>query len=195
MTKWIAPIAAVAIAFAPAAFAQTTPGDAKPDMNKGDWKYTPQTFTQAALMAGEKEVALSELAATKAQDAKVKEFAQMLASAHKQVNEQLRLVAKDAMGASRTDPPAAASPPAASPGAAPSRPPEHTQLMGMSGTAFDKAYVDMLVASHEQSFELYEYATETLPVGAAKKLAEDTLPKIEEHLEQAKSLKAQMMNK
>lgn len=196
MTRWIAPIAAAALALTPAAFAET----AKPGTTAVAPKLEPDSFAQQALQSGENEVALAKLAIATSQSAKVKEFAQMVAADHERVNEQLRIVLKQGAGPdrkaaapgtgpNRTDDPA--SPPSTSPGAAPSSP-EHKQLSGLSGAEFDKAFMRSMVVGHAKSVELYEQAAQSLPAGAAKKLAEDTLPKIKQHFEQARSLEGEV---
>lgn len=198
MTKsWITPLAALAAALAvvlaPLAHAQTKT-ETKSDL-------TAATFAQKALESGEKEAALSKLAGEKASSADIKQFAQMLAQGHTQVNEQLRLIAQGdkAMPPKTGTTPSSpgqrsdsASPPVGvSPGAAPAQSPEYQKLNGLSGPAFDKAYLDTMIEGHEKSVALYEQASTSLD-GAAKKLATETLPKIKDHLQQAKNLRASL---
>ena len=191
--SWIAPLAlaaALAITLAPLAHAQLKT-DAKSDL-------TAATFAQKALESGEKEAALSKLAGEKGVGADIKQYAQMLAQGHTQLNEQLRLIAEGdkAMPPKtgtapwhRSD---SASPPAGvSPGAAPAQSPEYQKLNGLAGPAFDKAYLDAMIEGHQKSVELYDQASRSLD-GAAKKLASEMLPKIKDHLQQAKNLRAQI---
>lgn len=202
---WLSSVAALALVAAPPAFAQaqddtTKPGAIKPGAMA---EITAQTFIAKALESGQQEEALGRLAERKAQSAEVRQLADKLVSDHKAVNEQLRLLARDngTRAAPRTPSGAAkpdarpASPPAASPGAAPSTSPEYKRLEGLSGSAFDKAWLDVIVQGHETSVELYERASDSLPAGAAKKLATDSLPKIKDHLQQAKSLQQEITEK
>lgn len=191
MTRWIVPFAAAAIALTPAAFAET----GKPDANQADTKLTAASFVQQALQSGEKEAGLAQLAADKSQNTEIKQFAQMIVADHKRVNEQLRLVAHRDVGGDQRPAAPSDSPPAVTPGARPSESPEQKRLGQLSGAEFDKAFLDMMVQGHEKSVDLYERAGQSLPAGAAKKLAEDTLPKIKQHLEQAKSLQGQVNEK
>jgi putative membrane protein len=183
--SWIAPLAALMVAVAPLAQAETQKGTG---------------FVQQALQSGEEEVALGKLAAEKSQNGEVKQFAQMLVSDHTAVNEQLRLLAqrngatpapRDDSKRSGTD----SSPPSATaPGAAPSSP-EVQQLSQLSGTDFDKKFLEIVVERHEKSVELYSAEAEKGANPAAKKLATEALPKIKEHLAQAKSLQQQVKDK
>lgn len=192
MIRWIAPFAAAALALAPAAFAQSSKQDNAPSASR----MTPDAFSRQALQSGEKEVSLAELATTKAQAATVKEFARMVVEDHRRVNEQLRLVLRQGAGADRNAAPPAGTeaPPRVAPGAAPSASAEHKKLEGLTGAAFDAAFMAILVEGYAKSVELYETAAQSLPAGAAKKLAEDTLPKIKQHYDQAKSLSGQLGN-
>ena len=56
------------------------------------------------------------------------------------------------------------------------------------GDNFDKAYANNQVAAHEQTIEMYREYIEDGENAELKKFAEQTLPKLEEHLQQAKQL-------
>jgi len=179
--SWIAPLAALILATAPAVQAET----------KGDDKSADASFIQQALKSGQEEVAIAKVAAEKAQSSEVKQLAQMLASDHSAVNEQLALLAQrnGATPAPRgtdkqsTEP----SPPSTAPGAAPSSP-KLDELGKLTGAEFDKRFLAIIVEGHEKSVELWSKEAETGANPAAKKLATETLPKIRSHLQQAKSL-------
>lgn len=184
---WMAPVAALVVAFAPLAQAQEKSADTG--------------FVQQALKSGEEEVAIAQLAAAKAQNSDLKQLAQMLVSDHTAVNEQLRLLAqrngaapapRDGTKRSGTDD--KAEPPAATPGAAPSSP-KAQELAKLTGSEFDKKFLALVVEGHEKSVELYSTEAEKGTSPATKKLATETLPKIKEHLQQAKSLQHHVMEK
>jgi putative membrane protein len=188
-TSWIAPLAALVVAFAPLAQAQTKNG-----------KTADTGFVQQALKSGQEEVALAKMAAEKSQNGELKQLAQMLVSDHTQVNEQLQLLAqrngaapapRDGSKRSGTD---TTAPPATSPGAAPSSA-KAAELAKLSGSEFDKKFLAMIIEGHEKSVELYSTEAEKGANPAAKKLATETLPKIKQHLQQAKSLQQQTMDK
>jgi putative membrane protein len=150
-----------------------------------------------ALRSGESEVAMAKLAAEKATASELKQLAEMLVQDHSRVNEQLRLIAQKSGGPRSGTTPSSpgqrseSGPPAGvAPGAGPASP-EVEKLSKLSGPEFDQSFLAAIVAGHEKSVELYEKASTSLKDGAAKKLATNTLPKIKEHLQQAKSLQAQ----
>ena len=58
------------------------------------------------------------------------------------------------------------------------------------GDNFDKAYANNQVAAHEQTIEMYREYLEDGENAELKKFAEQTLPKLEEHLQQAKQLQS-----
>src|SRR5262245_39360690 len=182
-TLWIAPIAALVVAFAPLAQAETKSG-----------KTADTSFVQQALKSGQEDVALAKIAAEKAQSGDVKQLAQMLVSDHTQVNEQLQLLAQRDDGAapaprdgSKRSGTESATPPSTAPGAAPSSA-KADELAKLSGAEFDKKFLAMIIEGHVKSVELYSTESEKGANPAAKKLATETLPKIKQHLQQAKSL-------
>ena len=192
MTRWIVLFAAAAMALVmtPAAYTET----GKSDSETSDSKITPEKFVTEALQAGDREAALAELAAGKSSAPEIKQFAQMIAADHKLVNEQLRLVThRDVRGNPQPTP--GSEPPALNPGAGPSQFPEQKDISALSGAAFDKAFLDRMERSYERSAVLNENAAQYLPKGAAQKLAEDTLPRVKQYRDQAKSLRGAMEDK
>lgn len=203
-TFWIAPIAALAAVASPLAYAQTqkptTPSE-QPAQGQTQRTNPDTAFIQQALMSGREEVELSKLAAVKSQSAEIKQFAEMLVSDHTAVNEQLILLGQRNGAApaprgetQRSDTDTPKSPPAASPGGAPSSP-KAEQLSKLSGAEFDRQFMVLTVERHEKSVELYTREAERGADPAAKKLASETLPKIKAHLRQAKSLQQQATDK
>lgn len=204
-TFWIAPVAALAAAAAPLASAETqkptTPAERQTEGPAQQRTKADTAFIQQALKSGGEEAEIAKLAVEKSQSAEIKQFAQMLVSDHTAVNEQLALLAQRNGAASaprdgtkRGDTDSMRLPPTASPGAAPSSP-KAQQLSKLSGAQFDQQFMMMIVDGHEKSVELYTREAEGGTDPAAKKLASETLPKIKEHLQQAKSLQQQLTNK
>jgi putative membrane protein len=201
-TLWIAPIAALVAAAAPLTYAQSQkpPTPAERQAPGQERTKADTAFIQQALMSGREEVELAKLAAEKSQNAQIKQFAQMLVSDHTAVNEQLTLLgrrdgaATPRDGARRGDADRPASPPAASPGAAPTSA-KAQELAKLDGAEFDRRFMAMIVEGHEKSVDLYTRESESGSDPAAKKLAGETLPKIKEHLQQAKSLQQDAMDK
>lgn len=58
------------------------------------------------------------------------------------------------------------------------------------GENFDKAYANNQVVAHEQTIELYRDYVESGENADLKQFAQQTLPKLEEHLTHAKELQA-----
>lgn len=58
------------------------------------------------------------------------------------------------------------------------------------GDNFDKAYANNQVVAHEQTIEMFREYVEDGENAELKKFAEQTLPKLEEHLQQAKQLQS-----
>ncbi len=204
-TYWIVPIAVLAAAAPPLAYAQTqqptTPSERQGQGPAQQRTNADSAFIQQALKSGREEVEISRLAAEKSQSAEIKQFAQMLVSDHTAVNEQLVLLGQrngaapaPRDGTQRGDTDTTKSPPSASPGAAPSSS-KAQQLSKLSAAEFDRQYMTMIVEGHEKSVELYTRESEGGADPAAKKLATETLPKIKAHLEQAKSLRQQVIDK
>lgn len=215
MTKpWITSLAVLALALgpaaAPAAFAESgTKQGESADTTAG--KLTPAGFAKKALMDGEKEVALAQIAERKSSNAQIKQFATMIVQDHMRANEQLRLLVKGdgsmpragdttgpdrrpsapGTGPNRTEGEDKTPPSGVAPGAAPSQSAEARELNGLTGAAFDNRFLAMMVADHEKAVDLFERAAAQLETGAAKTFAENTVPALKKHLEEAKSLKAQ----
>jgi putative membrane protein len=145
--------------FAVAAFA----ADTNPDM----------TFVKGASQGGAAEVKLGELAASKGQSPKVKEFGQKMIDDHTKANNDLmsiaqkknltvssKLTAKDQALVNR--------------------------LSGLSGDAFDKAYIGAMVKEHETDIAEFEREANSGKDDDFKSFASKTLPTLKEHLQMAK---------
>jgi putative membrane protein len=134
-----------------------------------------QVFFKQAAEAGVAEVDVGKLAQDKASAAGVKNFAMMMVSDHTQANARLKSIAtkKNVM--------------------LPSMPnPEHQtmkkKLEGLSGSAFDKAYMDGQVADHTKVARLLQSEISSGTDAEATAWASETLPTVKAHLELAKKL-------
>jgi putative membrane protein len=65
---------------------------------------------------------------------------------------------------------------------------EHDRLAAMSGAAFDKAYVDAMVADHEKDVAEFKHQATMNQDPDVKVWAHKTLPTLEAHLNKVKSL-------
>jgi putative membrane protein len=62
------------------------------------------------------------------------------------------------------------------------------KLSALSGKDFDRQYADMMVKDHEEAVKMFERCEKDTKDDAVKKLCEDALPKLRDHLKEAKSL-------
>jgi putative membrane protein len=132
-------------------------------------------FYQQALDGGRKEVAVATLASTSATDAGVKSLADMLVRDHTALNQQLMTAAGQADAAAPA-PDATAT----------------ADLQGKTGADFDRAFVDMMVASHRKGIALFENAAMNASTDQAKSLAQEALPKLRAHLQAGLDLQARL---
>lgn len=71
---------------------------------------------------------------------------------------------------------------------------KHQQMLNsianLTGAAFDKAFMNMMVTSHEQTVALFERASNNVNDGDLRAFAKEKLPTLKAHLEEAKELNA-----
>lgn len=134
----------------------------------------PATFVKKAALDGMTEVQLGKIAASKAQDDEVKQFAQRMVTDHGKANEELESIArqKGMKVPTRLDT-------------------EHQSMVqslnAKSGAAFDRAYSEHMDAAHARAVALFQGAvTGSDPDLAA--FAKKTLPTLEQHKKMATHL-------
>jgi putative membrane protein len=169
---------AVVMATAPA-FAQTTAGTAKPTAPVQ--KQTPAAampadhhFVNDVAMDGMGEVELAKLAQEKAASADVKQFAQRMADEHGKAGDELKSLASSKQ---ITWP--------ASSGA--KHKATYDRLAKLSGSAFDRAYMQTMVTGHQQAVAAFKTESTTGKDADIKAWATKTLPTIQDHLKAAQS--------
>jgi putative membrane protein len=162
--------------------AQAPPAGGQPAMpDPGVPKLSPgdRNFAHDAAIGGMAEVELGKLAAAKAQDEGVKSFARQMIEDHGKSNQQLAAIVNDAEGTLPTE-----------------LDQEHKDvqksLSGLSGAAFDRAYMDAQVKDHQTAVQLF-----TQEVGGGynaelKKFAAATLPTLHRHIEMARALQMRL---
>lgn len=125
-------------------------------------------FVSNAGMAGLAEVQMGNLALEKAGNADVKAFAQRMVTDHTKANEELQQLTSTK----------GLTLPAELGG-------EHKagldHLNSLSGSAFDKAYMEHMVADHGKAVTLFETAANTAGDADIKAFAAKTLPTLREH--------------
>ncbi len=136
-------------------------------------------FMTKAALGGMAEVELGKLAATKAQSAEVKQFAQKMVTDHTKANDELKALAgeKNFSMPVRLDT-------------------KHQavldKLSGLSGAEFDKAYVEAMVADHAETVATFKSEADGGKDADAKAWAGKMLPNLQMHLEMIKGIQAKM---
>lgn len=137
-----------------------------------------QSFITQAAVAGIMEVEAGKLAQEKANKAAIKAFGGKMVQDHTKANEELKGLASSK----------GVTVPATLPAAEQS----HLDAMKqLSGAAFDKHYMEMMVNDHGKVISLFEQASMS-PVAEVKSWAEKTLPVLKSHNEMANKLYAEI---
>jgi putative membrane protein len=134
-------------------------------------------FIVDQLEDGAAEIALGKLAAERATNPQVKEYAQMMVRDHQMAGDELKQAATRA-NVQVTEPADLDN--------------DHKDvqedLMKLSGRDFDKKYIDVMIDEHQEAVNEIERKVDDNNV-EIKAWAAKTLPKVRGHLEQAKQLK------
>ncbi|HAG79355.1 DUF4142 domain-containing protein [Stutzerimonas kunmingensis] len=136
-----------------------------------------ENFVDEASAKGIAEIETAKMALDKGTSDDVKQFAQMMIDDHTKANQELAQLtqAKDLEMS------------------------DEATLMDKAkamilklrdGENFDEAYANNQVVAHEQTIEMYQDYVEGGENADLKQFAQKTLPKLEEHLKQAKDLQA-----
>jgi putative membrane protein len=124
-------------------------------------------------------VKLGQLAQEKAQSPEVKKFAERMINDHTKANEQLKQVANQEHINFPTDVSS-----------------KHAQtyrtLEKLSGPEFDKAYARTMLQDHEKDVAEFKREAGSAQSGPVKQYAQETLPTLESHLQEAKQMQAQV---
>jgi putative membrane protein len=134
-----------------------------------------QTFVMKASAAGLAEVNLAMQAEKQASNEDVKKFARHMIRDHTKANQELNKLAdkKRITVAQRMDPRHQAL---------------ATRLVGMTGEAFDRAYMTQMVADHDEAVKLFEAEAKNGQDADLKEFASKTLPTLKEHRKMAHDL-------
>ena len=142
------------------------------EVDSGDTKF----FTEAA-QGGMLEVKLAQLATTQATNPQVKQFAETMMSDHQENNKMLLALATEK----------SVSLPPSFDGKA-----QKTidDLKEKSGPDFDKAYTKEMVDAHQDMADLLGDVSKNSKDPEIRNFAQQTLPKIQHHLEMAKAMES-----
>ena len=135
-----------------------------------------QEFARKVAAGGHAEVELAMLAQQKGSAEEVKSLASRLQTDHMKANDELQKVASSKNWNLPTEP-------------TPDQKNQKAKLEKMSGKAFDKAYVDLMVTNHRNNIPMFERQASKGADADLKQFASTTVPTLKEHLDMA--LKAQ----
>ncbi|MGN7989756.1 DUF4142 domain-containing protein [Pedobacter sp. 22226] len=134
------------------------------------------TFLRKAAVGGIMEVEAAKIAAKNAKSTEVKDFAAKMLADHTKANTELKALAQ--------------SKKVITPDALPADQQIHLdEMKKMTGAAFDKHYMDMMVTDHDKTVALFKQGTENRDQ-SVKEWANNTLKVIESHDEMAKKIVA-----
>jgi putative membrane protein len=137
------------------------------------------TFVSQTAQGGMAEVALGQMASTKATNPDVKAFADRMVTDHSKANDELKQLAQT-KGATLPSDVDQESKDAAG------------KLSKASGKEFDKAYIDAMVKGHEAVVKAFEKESKDAKDPDLKAWVTNTLPTIQDHLKMAKETKAKL---
>jgi putative membrane protein len=132
-------------------------------------------FVKKAAQGGMAEVELGQLATEKAASPEVKQFGQRMVDDHTKANDQLKQVASEegVTVPDKLDAKDAAT---------------KARLEKLSGKAFDRAYMHDMVLDHTKDVSEFRMEAKNASDPAVKNFAKETLPTLESHLKEAKSI-------
>ncbi|HEY0558435.1 MAG TPA: DUF4142 domain-containing protein [Thermoanaerobaculia bacterium] len=136
-------------------------------------------FMKEAAMGGKEEVELGKLAAQKASDADVKNFGQKMVDDHSKANDQLQQLATQKGVSLPADLSA-------------SQKNDVAKLDKLSGAAFDKAYVSMMVKDHKKDVAEFKKESTSAKDSDLKSWAGTTLPTLQDHLKMVQDISTKM---
>lgn len=132
-------------------------------------------FAMEAAQGGLAEVELGRLAQQKASSEDVKRFAQQMIDDHSKANDQLKAAAQQSGITLPTDTDA-----------------KHkavmTRLQGLSGEAFDRAYMQNMVQDHKKDVAEFQKEANHGSDTNIKQFAQTTLPTLEQHMKMAQEV-------
>ena len=136
-------------------------------------------FMNKAAQGGMAEVKLGELAASKAQSPEVKAFGQRMVVDHGKANTDLKALAAEKNVSLPAD-------------VSGEQKEVYDKLSKLSGAEFDKEYVKEMVEDHEKDVAEFKKESTGAEGSGVKSFASKTLPTLESHLDQIKTISGKM---
>lgn len=138
-----------------------------------------RSFAEKAAQGGMAEVQMGGLATEKAKNSEVTTFGQKMITDHSKANRELKEIA-DRKGISLPG------------GANEEQMKGLANLQKLSGAAFDKEYVKMMVEDHEKDVAEFQKQASSGTDAEIKRFAAETLPTLKMHLEMIKAIQGKM---
>lgn len=138
-----------------------------------------RSFWTDAAQSGMAEVALGNLGSQKAQNERVKQFADQMVRDHTAVNEELKSVASGKNVALPAD-------------VSPKQKSTWDKLNGLSGTDFDREFMKVMVKDHQAAVKLFEKQSRSDGDADAKAFAAKHLPALQGHLQMAQTINSEI---
>ena len=133
--------------------------------------HSDKNFFEKAAKAGTEEVAVSQAALPHLTNAEVKAFAQMMISDHSGANEELKaLAARKAV-------------------TLPAKQPDTDKWDKAKAKNYDEEYIKKMVNDHKDAVDLFTKTARQADDADVRTFASKTLPTLQHHFDQAKSLK------
>jgi putative membrane protein len=145
-----------------------------PQQNMSKAANPDHSFVMDAAMGGMAEVELGQLATEKAQSEQVKQFAQRMVTDHGKANDELKSLAQSKNISLPTDSGA-------------KHKATKDRLAKLSGSAFDRAYMQEMVADHRKDVSEFQREAKGGKDPDVKAWAAKTLPTLQEHMQMAQS--------
>jgi putative membrane protein len=130
-----------------------------------------KAFFEKAAKAGTEEVAASQAALAHLSNPQAKEFATMMVTDHTSANEELKALAVKKNVT------------------LPAKQPDTKKWTEGKDRDFDKDYIEKMVRDHEDAVELFTKASKKSDDPEVQAFAAKTLPTLQHHFDQAKSIK------
>ncbi|HEY0511567.1 MAG TPA: DUF4142 domain-containing protein [Thermoanaerobaculia bacterium] len=143
-------------------------------LSAGDTK-----FVKEAASGGMEEVELGKLAASQGSDPDVKSFGQKMVDDHSKANDQLKQIASQKGVTLPT-------------GLNNMQKHDQAKLAKLSGGAFDRAYISMMVKDHKKDVADFQKESKNAKDSDIKSFASSTLPTLQDHLKMAQDASSKL---
>jgi putative membrane protein len=155
--------------------------EAAPEDRTTSLSQSERDFMMEAAQADLAEIDMAQVALQNSGTGDVKDFANMIKSDHTSALEDLTELMKD------TNVPQPKSIPV-------ELQQDISRMRSLTGGEFDREFVNMIVSEHQKVIEMFRDQQSTAQNQDVKKYVEDTLPKLEMHLEKAQRLQTKVFS-